>query len=156
MKVARPTLLLIGFWLLATVVYGYTTVSSKLALPPSGDLYAHTATYQALSFVLLKLPALLSVLVVLLAFQVMFSHARQSRVSPGGMRLFLGTVLIGTILLIGSLVHYVMTAAVEWNPWFQRDEQLVLAFMLARLPLIAFLLLLVLVGELRWLKSRAR
>jgi len=156
MMAVRPTLTLIGLWLVATLVYGYITVRSKLALPPSGDLYTNSASFQALSFVMGKVPALLAALLVVLAFQVLFLHARASLVTPGAIRLFRGTAFVGIILLIASLAHYVMTATIESNPWYQREEQLVLTFMLARLPLLAFILLLVLGGEIRWLKSRAR
>jgi len=143
-------------WFLVVLVYGYITVRSKLALPPSGDVYANTASFQTLSFVLFKLPALVAILVLAFAFQVLLSSARASLVTPGQVRLFRCTMFAGIIFLAGALVHYVMTATIEWNPWFQRDEQLVLTFMLARLPLLGFILLLVLGAEVWWLKSRAR
>ncbi|HYV18755.1 MAG TPA: hypothetical protein VFC25_06980 [Verrucomicrobiae bacterium] len=152
----RPNLILIAVWFVTVVVYGYITVRAKLALPPSGDLYANTWSFQALSFVAFKLPALVALLLVVLAFRVLFSRARASLVNPGAIRLFRSTAFVGIILLAGSLAHYIMTATVEWNPWYQREEQLVLRFMLARLPLLAVTLLLVLGGEIRWLRSRAR
>ena len=156
MKAARPTLIVIGIWLAMTLVYGYLTVRAKQALPPSGDLYTNSASFQALSFVLGKVPALFAILLVIFAFQIIFLHARASLVTPGSIRLFRGTALVGIIVLAGALAHYVMTATIERNPWYQPTEQLILTFMLGRLPVLAFILLLVLGGEIWWLKSRAR
>ena len=150
-------IVVIALWVVATVAYGYATVSAKLALPPSSDLYANTAGFQAFEFVLGKVPALLILLFTTLAFQFLFLHAEPPPVLPAfGRRLLSVTLYSGIAIAIGLLVQFMLVADVPYNPWYQRDEQLLLQFLLTRLPAVAAVVAVTLGAELWWLKSRAR
>ena len=65
------------------------------------------------------------------------------------------TLYLGIAVICALLMWFMFTTDVQYNPWFQYDEQLVLHFLKTRLPIYAVVLALVLSGELWWLRSRA-
>jgi len=143
--------LLIG-WMVLVTVYGYATVAAKMALPPSADVYARTVEFQALMFLIFKLPPLIVVFMVVLAFRAFFRHARQACRNLRFLRLTFG---VGIAITTVGLLRFIYFGKVDVNPWFQHDEQLVLHFMLIHLPVYAALIGLALASELWWLESRA-
>ena len=149
-------LVVIALWVVLVTGYGYATVSAKLALPPSPELYTNSAGFQALSFVFAKVPALVVLLFTVLGFQVLFLHAQPPpTISLSGRRLMRRTLYLGIAVICALLMWFMFTTDVQYNPWFQYDEQLVLHFLKTRLPIYAVVLALVLSGELWWLRSRA-
>jgi hypothetical protein len=151
----RPLVTTTGIWCVLTMVYGYATVREEMALPPSAEEYTQSPMYQAITFLGLKFPALFVLLLVVLGFQAFFQHIRASAVSQRGMWLLRGTLYSGIIVIGVAWLWTEATSDLPFNPWFQYDEQILLWFMLKRLPLYASMLGLVLAGELQWLRPRA-
>lgn len=151
----RTVLTMIGIWAFLTGLYAYSTVSSKLSLPPTGDLYAHTLSFQVFQFAYFKLLAMVLLLAFALATQVVL--ARVSRIALGSRakRLLRTTLWLGAGFTLLAALWHNATATTPYNPYFQRDEQLALQFMATRLPLVGLLVGVVLAAEWRWLSRGA-
>jgi len=142
-------------WLLLAVSYGYATVSSKLALPPTPELYVHTVGFQVLQFVYFKLPALSVLLGVVLAAQFFLAQIRRSLLPPHSKKLLRFSLGVAVAVLFVTAGWYNLASSIAYNPYFQRDEQLALAFLGSWVPGLSILMAGVLVAEYQWLRKKA-
>jgi hypothetical protein len=145
----------VSIWAALAAAYGYSTVRSKLMLPPTGDTYAHTVGFQVLSFLWLKLPGLVVVLVVTLLIHAFVTGIRASSLSPSGKRLLSTTLWLGVAATLMAAIWFVGTDSTPLNPYFQRNEQMALRFLTVRLPVVGLVLGAILAAQYRWLSRGA-
>lgn len=143
-------------WLIAAAAYAYATVEAKLALPPGGDTYAHTVSFQVISFIAFKGPSLLCLLGVSMACAVFLARLRTSDLSARATVVMRATFwsLVGAA--VAALPWAISRPVVDYNPYFWPAEQQVLGFMMTWLPGLAVVGALILAMEYRWLRQAAR
>jgi hypothetical protein len=66
----------VAVWLVICLTYELHRIATFLALPPSGDLYAHDWGFQLFAFALFRFPIWLVGLLVILAIEFTFSKRR--------------------------------------------------------------------------------
>jgi hypothetical protein len=66
-------------WLIVCLSFELHRISALLALPPSGDLYAHTWSFQLMMFAIFRLPLWLIGLLVVFAAEFALLTRRTSR-----------------------------------------------------------------------------
>jgi len=71
--------LTIVVWLIACLAYELHRISAILALPPSGDLYAHSWGFQLGVFAVLRLPVWIVALLVVFVVEFALLTRRASR-----------------------------------------------------------------------------
>jgi hypothetical protein len=69
----------IGVWLIIFLAYEFHRIATFLALPPSGDLYAHACGFQLMVFALFRLPVWLVGLLVILILEFALLTRRTPR-----------------------------------------------------------------------------
>jgi len=143
-------------WLAGTLAYGCWTVATKLALPPTGDLYAHTVSFQVIQFIMFKGPSLVCLLLVSLMSQVFLARAHQSDLGTSSKRVVLLTFWSLVALAVAGMVWASLQPVRNYKPYFHPVEQQVLQFMVGWLPLLGLVGAAVLITELRWLMRIAR
>ena len=151
----RTILVTIGIWGMLTGLYAVTTISSKLALPPSGDTYANTFSYQLLQFVVFKMPALIALLAAALTTQIFMFRIKRERFNSRAKNILRVTLWAGLGFTLLIAAWHNATANTPFNPYFQRDEQLALEYAITLMPICLLLVGLVLAAEWRWLPRRA-
>ena len=148
----------VSAWMIGTCVYGFATVAQKLALPPSGDTYTNSTSFQVFQFVAFKVPSLVVLLVVVLTAELFVVWMPQSSLPPTGKRQVQWTILglSSAIVTFGVIAAIIGFGPGEYNPYFHPVEQKLLTFAKARLPILAALGGLLVWAQYRFAARRAR
>ena len=146
-KLAKLVVLMISAWVVGAALYGFLTVSAKLALPPSAELYTRTTSFQVMQFVFFKLSPLVFLLGGSLAifFSLAQFHARTRST-------FLTSVMavLYVVLVAIYAVFFIVTSTMQWNPYFNPTEQRILTFLLTPFSLLTLSFVVVLLLPFRW------
>ena len=76
----RLVLLTVGVWLILCLGYELYRISRFLALPATGDLYAHSWSFQLMAFAVFRFPFWLIALLVIFVIEFVLLRPRVRRV----------------------------------------------------------------------------